>query len=183
MDVEELRGALRKLGISLTSEEVFELMEGVDDDGSGELEFPEFVTTMRRLVDSGPAQSDWDIQMDHIWVKEVKAGVVFGETMLLATEAKRVEGSLVALEDSTILYLERADYENIIENGFDGNVRERMELLKTAPILSGTLKSSNLRALAFATTTETFYYNEAVYKQASFPNSLYLILEGECKVG
>jgi CRP-like cAMP-binding protein len=89
----------------------------------------------------------------------------------------------VAQEDNTIvLILDRGDYDFITENGFDGDVKQRMTLLRTAPALAATLKATNLRTLAFATSCETYRMGDVVYRQGAEPAAMYLILQGECKI-
>ena len=49
IDTEELARAFVNLGISDTREEVDKLVAQIDQDGSGEIEYPEFVEVMRSL--------------------------------------------------------------------------------------------------------------------------------------
>lgn len=41
-----------------------------------------------------------------------------------------LEGYLLALEPCTLLVIDGQDYENIIENGFDGTLKRKIALLK-----------------------------------------------------
>lgn len=43
IDVQELRATLQALGQSPTDEELFLMISSVDEDNSGEIEFPEFL--------------------------------------------------------------------------------------------------------------------------------------------
>ena len=45
----ELRAVLRSLGTELSHEQVVEVIDKIDADGSGEIEFPEFVSLMRKI--------------------------------------------------------------------------------------------------------------------------------------
>ena len=50
IDVQEIKEVMHAIGKDATSEEVLHMMEFVDDDGSGELDFDEFVNLMERSV-------------------------------------------------------------------------------------------------------------------------------------
>ena len=49
VDGNELRAVLRALGTELSHDQVAELIETIDSDKSGVIEFPEFVTLMRKI--------------------------------------------------------------------------------------------------------------------------------------
>jgi Ca2+-binding EF-hand superfamily protein len=50
IDVDELKDALESLGQIVTEESVQELVDEVDEDGSGEIEFDEFLVLMSRQI-------------------------------------------------------------------------------------------------------------------------------------
>lgn len=50
IDVDELKDALESLGQVVTEESVQELVDEVDEDGSGEIEFDEFLVLMSRQI-------------------------------------------------------------------------------------------------------------------------------------
>ena len=50
--IDELEGPLIGLGFYETREEVIEMIESVDDDGSGQIEFGEFLTLIRNAENS-----------------------------------------------------------------------------------------------------------------------------------
>ncbi|GMH63933.1 hypothetical protein TL16_g03842 [Triparma laevis f. inornata] len=64
VDAQELRAVLRALGTEMDHDKVVEIIQTIDNDGSGVIEFPEFVTLMRKIEkgeidvgDSGLAQA------------------------------------------------------------------------------------------------------------------------------
>jgi hypothetical protein len=54
IDADEMHEALTKAGAAITLEEVEEMINMVDDDGSGEIEFAEFCAIMETCVDGEP---------------------------------------------------------------------------------------------------------------------------------
>jgi hypothetical protein len=54
IDADEMHEALTKVGACITLEEVEEMINMVDDDGSGEIEFAEFCAIMETCVDGEP---------------------------------------------------------------------------------------------------------------------------------
>jgi hypothetical protein len=49
ISAQELRAVLRSLGTELSHEQVVEIIDMIDADKSGEIEFPEFVSLMRKI--------------------------------------------------------------------------------------------------------------------------------------
>ena len=77
---------MRALGQNPTEEEVKEMIEEVDDDGSGSIDFPEFLSTMARKM----KESDTNEEL-------VKAFKVFddsGNKLISAEELRRVMTNL-----------------------------------------------------------------------------------------
>lgn len=61
IDISEVRAALQSLGQNPSDEDLFLMMSQVDDDGSGELEFPEFLKIMegrKRHIEDLDDESD-----------------------------------------------------------------------------------------------------------------------------
>ena len=52
IDVEELEQPLISLGLCKSREEVWKLMQKVDDDGSGEIEFDEFLSIIKNASEN-----------------------------------------------------------------------------------------------------------------------------------
>eukprot|EP00198_Chlamydomonas_reinhardtii_P001705 XP_001691041.1 predicted protein [Chlamydomonas reinhardtii] len=186
IDVSELQTALEMMGIHKSEDEVAELMDGVDDDGSGELEFPEFKAILRKAINGGGAGQDlvWreQPQQPGVWVGDLTAGSAVGEAAILDTSPQLQDGGLMALETTDLLVLERADYERILENGFDGELKAKMTLLRSAPVLGEALRRTDLRRLAYASERRSLGRNVALYEQGAAPAGLELIVEGQCKL-
>ena len=81
IDAEELKDALESLGQVVTEESVQELVDEVDEDGSGEIEFDEFLVLMSRQIlnsdvvyDCEKAFDIWDSDHDgRITVEQVRS--------------------------------------------------------------------------------------------------------------
>lgn len=93
-----------------------------------------------------------------------------------------MEGMILALEDADIMLIELADYENILENGFDGQVKAKMSLLKSAQCMAHCLLRTELRPLAYAAKSEVLGMHGVLYDIGQTPAALYLVVEGTCKV-
>merc|ERR1712124_193325 len=50
IDAKELKVAMRALGFEPKKEEIQKMIQDVDDDGSGTIEFPEFMTMMSQKI-------------------------------------------------------------------------------------------------------------------------------------
>jgi len=58
IDAWELKETLKAMGQNPTDEEVFQMLSQVDDDGSGSIEFPEFLKVIEAQKDAASAQND-----------------------------------------------------------------------------------------------------------------------------
>ena len=56
IDVQEMKEVMHAIGKDATNEEVLHMMEFVDDDGSGEIDFDEFVNLMERSINNETAK-------------------------------------------------------------------------------------------------------------------------------
>ncbi|KAG2500801.1 hypothetical protein HYH03_001563 [Edaphochlamys debaryana] len=182
IDVSELQTALEMMGIHKSEDEVTEMMEGVDEDGSGELEFAEFRAILRKAIrGTGGAPVEWR-EAGGLWACELGPGSSVGEAALLDPSPQPQDATLLALDATDLLVLERTDYERILENGFDGELKAKMALLRSTPVLGEALRRTDLRLLAHAMARRTVPMNSTLYEQGAPPASLDLIVEGHCKV-
>jgi len=58
IDAWELKETLKAMGQNPTDEEVFQMLSQVDDDGSGSIEFPEFLKVIEAQKEAATAQND-----------------------------------------------------------------------------------------------------------------------------
>ncbi len=58
IDAWELKETLKAMGQNPTDEEVFQMLSQVDDDGSGSIEFPEFLKVIEAQKEASAAQND-----------------------------------------------------------------------------------------------------------------------------
>ena len=58
IDVGELEGAMKALGLYKSKEKILELMEEADKDGSGTIEITEFMPMMARMIDERPVKAE-----------------------------------------------------------------------------------------------------------------------------
>ncbi|EFJ50702.1 hypothetical protein VOLCADRAFT_116719 [Volvox carteri f. nagariensis] len=182
--VSELQVAMDMMGIHKSQEEVAEMMDGVDTDGSGEMEFNKFKGVLRRAIrarSGSPSQSEWRELGAEMWYRDLPTGSYTGEAALLDQEPLPQEGMLLAVEASDLLVLERCDYDHIVDNGFDGELKAKMALLRNSAVLSEALRRTDFRRLAYAMRRRTVPMSTAVHEQGQPPASLDLILEGHCK--
>eukprot|EP00803_Ostreobium_quekettii_P004977 evm.model.scf_25EXC.9 EVM.evm.TU.scf_25EXC.9 scf_25EXC:195040-196214(-) len=116
------------MGMGLSKGQVQELMDGVDDDGSGELEFPEFKQIILEKLGLGEKKNstEWEMNESGEWVRECSVGAHFGEKVVLHEDVSMVV-TMLALEASTLAVLERADYAHIKAHGFDGELKKKVE--------------------------------------------------------
>ncbi|GFR44851.1 hypothetical protein Agub_g6194, partial [Astrephomene gubernaculifera] len=117
-----------------------------------------------------------------MWQREMSTGAALGEAAMLDPDPPPQDGVLMALVATDLLLLERADYEHILENGFDGELKAKMALLRSSPVLGSALHRTDLRRLAYAMERRTTPMHAALYEQGQPPAALHLILEGSCKV-
>ncbi|GLI59022.1 hypothetical protein VaNZ11_000848, partial [Volvox africanus] len=124
--VTELQVAMEMMGVHKSLEDVAEMMDGVDADGSGEMEFNEFKNVLRRAIrarNGMPTFTEWKELGGDLWFRDLNSGCWTGEAALLDSNPVPQEGMLLALETSDLLVLERGDYDHIVENGFDGELK------------------------------------------------------------
>ena len=89
---------------------------------------------------------------------------------------------MYATESAHLLILESADYHHILEDGFDGKLKSRVAMIEGAPLLACALRHTGVRPLAFAAKRHVFPLHSILYQQGQVAKSLFLILQGECKV-
>ncbi|GIL97791.1 hypothetical protein Vretimale_3334, partial [Volvox reticuliferus] len=124
--VSELQVAMEMMGVHKSQEDVAEMMDGVDADGSGEMEFNEFKNVLRQAIRARngiPTFTEWKELGGGVWFRDLNSGCWTGEAALLDPDPLPQEGMLLALETSDLLVLERGDYDHIVENGFDGELK------------------------------------------------------------
>eukprot|EP00775_Hariotina_reticulata_P011618 gene11618-11762_t len=201
IDVDELQYALSVLGVNKTAAEVQELMESVDKDGSGELDFEEFKMILNGRLGGGNGSSGsgklvWQHATDGTWSCHVPTGSVIGEGALV--QGLQQEGLVVAEEDSQLLVLDAAAYSTTLAHGFDGQLNDKLCVLRACPALTACLSTkSDLRGLAYASVWETLLLGSQLYGAATnsvctgtssgnagagLPDALYIIQQGTCLI-
>ncbi|CAG9463655.1 unnamed protein product [Pedinophyceae sp. YPF-701] len=196
IDGEELQTALEMMGIHLSDENVAELMEGVDDDGSGELEFEEFVEIMTTKLKVGTApERRWElIEEPGAELEELLAGVKFeGRWLRDFLEQHSFGGRSVvdklpyqcrvkALTDCDIVVIDAALFEKILTEGFDGELRAKMDAMSAMGPLKPCMELSDKRSIAFAAVRVEIAAKDAIHEQNADANKVWFIEHGTADV-
>ncbi|KAF6253000.1 hypothetical protein COO60DRAFT_1643534 [Scenedesmus sp. NREL 46B-D3] len=159
IDVEELQYALSVTGINKLPAEVQELMDSVDKDGSGQLEFEEFVLILTTKLGVGGRQREpaWQQLPDGSWTMEVEQGGCFGEAALLKGLVRPQRRLLPAHTGHGIIHLH-------LTRGFDGQLNAKIGILKSSSVLASCISSrSDMRGLAYAAASESMAWAGRLY--------------------
>jgi len=180
IDGEELQTALEMMGIHLSDENIQELMDGVDDDGSGELEFPEFVEILTSKLKLGrPPERKWE-EKDGQWERDFLESHSFGELSVL--DNTEYKATLLATEAADLVVLEQSDYHMVLTEGFDGELKKKVNFISNTAVVQAALTATDLRSLAFACQRVRFPPKTWLYQEEQEANAVFLIESGECQV-
>jgi CRP-like cAMP-binding protein len=217
IDADELQTALELMGVRITHEAVLELMAGVDEDGSGELEFPEFVdilttklklgrppvrrweehggesnegvgapsTTTPTSPGLGPGPGAGHIHAHHHrrdfqWSRELLDGHYAGEVSIL--DGVNYRATITATHDSTFLTVDRADYNLVVTEGFDGELKKKVEYLSSLQWFRECVHKNDYRSLAFALVPKRFPAKSALCLEGQPAQQVYFLERGTCQV-
>ncbi|GMH39614.1 hypothetical protein BSKO_07512 [Bryopsis sp. KO-2023] len=184
IDCEELQLALEMMGIKLSMGKVSELIDSVDDDGSGELEFPEFKQIFMEKLSLGADSSiptEWVENERGEFYRDYPAGTWFGEKFILEDDIQ-ISLRVLFVDTTALAVLEKKDYLFIKENGFDGNLNKKVEILQGLAIIKVTIKHTGLRSIAYLTRIEDRPTKSLLCCEGEPATALHIVLEGECKV-
>ena len=107
---------------------------------------------------------------------ELTIGDSFGETALIRREPRNA--TVKSIDDCILLVVEKNEYLKNIKEMEEKDINDGLKLFRVNfPIFEfwNSAKCSNFLS---GLITETFYKNDFVYKQNSFPDGVYLIKEG-----
>lgn len=96
--------------------------------GSRELEYPEFKQIIVDKLGLGAKtqhKTIWAQNAQGEWSREYPADTWFGEKCLLEADTT-MSLTLLALEPTTIAYMDQQEFLNICENGFDGDLNNKV---------------------------------------------------------
>lgn len=142
-----------------------ELMDSVDDDGSGELEFPEFKLILTEKLGIGrQSTTNWETK-DGKSSRYLGEGAVFGEESVTGTAGPMV-GKVMGIEDADIVLITKAMFNHIKDHGFGGDLTRKRELLREHSVVKKCLKRSDLKRIAHSCTLEEIPAKKALCSQA-----------------
>eukprot|EP00192_Tetraselmis_astigmatica_P009449 CAMPEP_0117675716 /NCGR_PEP_ID=MMETSP0804-20121206/15763_1 /TAXON_ID=1074897 /ORGANISM="Tetraselmis astigmatica, Strain CCMP880" /LENGTH=870 /DNA_ID=CAMNT_0005484757 /DNA_START=693 /DNA_END=3302 /DNA_ORIENTATION=+ len=181
IDVEEFQYALEMMGVQMSVDKVQELMDSVDEDKSGEIEFPEFKMIMQEKLGLGKVStSNWEPKHGK-QSRYLGEGAVIGEESINGSVGP-MTGKIMVLEDADLCLMSRANYHNILENGFGGDLARKVELLMKHSVVQKCIKRSDLKRIAHACSLHTLSAKEVLSGQGVKPENLIFLCEGTCKM-
>ena len=149
-------------------------MDSVDDDGSGELEFPEFQLILKEKLGIGKETTTK-------WESKHKDGVtshskyfgelsVFGESSVnAADDATPMTGQLRCTEDALICYITKERYHHILEHGFGGDLKRKQDILYSHAVVQQCVTRSDLKRIAHACKLEELRVQKRLFAQVVRP--------------
>ena len=190
IDAGELQRALELMGVGAGLAQAEELIRGVDDDGSGEIELEEFITILTTKLRLGtPPPRPWLLLRleggGETWDRDFHPGHWWGEASCLAPPGTLpLAGLATALEDDTALVcVSAADYRRVTEEGFDGELKRKVEFLSRCKLSQGgALARTDLRVLAFAARRRRFPARARLYDEGSPAGAVFLIESGTVRI-
>ena len=118
---------------------------------------------------------------DHTLYVTLKAQGAFGELALITNKPRAA--TAVAKGPTTLLAIQREEYQRIMVGGMAKAIQEKVNFLKASPVFKSLEDSTHhLTSLSYSFHLETLQRGAVLYREGDEPESVYIIKEGFCKV-
>lgn len=187
VDADELEDALLAAGVEVNHDALVGMLNAVDEDGSGEIEFDEFCQIMEKLTGAAP-ETEWVVEKEgdvKVEFRQFGPGQFHSAAALDDAEHEEWPCKVFALEDTDLVVIAHADYVRVMESGFSGDLNKKAEQLCKVPMLRAALGSEHegaFRQLAHIAEKRSFGRGREIAVQGHPATHLFVITEGECHV-
>ena len=118
---------------------------------------------------------------DHTLYVTLKAQGAFGELALITNKPRAA--TAVAKGPTTLLAIQREEYQRIMVGGMAKAIQEKVNFLKASPVFKSLEDSTHhLTSLSYSFHLETLQRGAVLYREGDEPESVYIVKEGFCKV-
>ena len=118
---------------------------------------------------------------DHTLYVTLKAQGAFGELALITNKPRAA--TAVAKGPTTLLAIQREEYQRIMVGGMAKAIQEKVNFLKASPVFKSLEDSTHhLTSLSYSFHLDTLERGAVLYREGDEPECVYIIKEGFCKV-
>eukprot|EP01135_Chromosphaera_perkinsii_P002875 Nk52_evm30s229 gene=Nk52_evmTU30s229 len=114
-------------------------------------------------------------------VNELEAGDNFGELALLKKNSKRM-ATIVTKEDCEFLKVSGSDFQSILQNSYEEERKAKLKFIEEVFTYSEIEDDVLAQIADMLVSTQVYPANTVIMKENTFPDHMYFIKRGQCKV-